>query len=315
MPKFFPPPLPEHRSYDVVGFGLNAVDHLILVPCYPAFNSKVRFTEHKVAPGGQVATAMVGLARLAHSTSYIGRIGEDEEGKLQLRSLIEEGVDVSEVKVSPGAASQTAFIIVDQSSGERTIIWDRDDRLNFDPRAIDRRMIQCARVLHLDGHDIPASIRAAELAREAGMPVVIDVDNHYPGIEELLHLVTCVIASADFPARLTGETELSEALRKIQQQFGNPLVVATQGAEGAVALCEDVWVRSPAFRIDCVDTTGAGDAFRAGFIHGLLLGQGLEELLRTANAVAALNCRALGARGGLPDRTQLEAFLRDSLKS
>ncbi len=305
--------LPTNRGFDVVGFGLNAVDHLITVPHYPAFNTKVRFLDHRVLPGGQVATAMVGLARLGMRTRYIGQVGDDDEGRLQVASLRDEGVETALVQTIPGAKSQVAFIIVDQESGERTIIWDRDERLQVDPTAVTREMIQCARVLHLDGHEVRASIRAAELAREAGMPVVIDVDNLYPGIEGLLPMVTFLIASAKFPSRVTGEAGLTDALLSMQRQFGNPMVAVTLGSEGVVALCDGKWLKSPAFQVACRDTTGAGDAFRAGFIYGLLQNFSLEETLRVANAVAGLNCTGLGGRGGLPTREKLDQFLRDQL--
>ena len=307
----FPPSLPNHRRFDVIGFGLNAVDHLITVPHYPAFNSKVRFLDHQISPGGQVATAMVGLSRLGMKTRYIGQVGDDEAGKVQIHSLSSEGVDTSLLQTVYGAKSQIAFILVERTSGERTIVWDRDDRLDFDPDASSGEMIQCGRILHLDGHDVPASIRAAQLAHEADMTVVIDVDNVYPHIEELLPLVTCLTTSADFPRRITGEADLANALRLMQRRFGSPLVVVTLGQEGALALFDNQWIESPGFAIECRDTTGAGDAFRVGFIYGLLLGLGLGETLRVANAVGALNCRALGARGGLPNRTQLEAFLKN----
>ncbi|MBI4468715.1 MAG: ribokinase [Acidobacteria bacterium] len=308
MSSSFPPSLPVSRSLDIVGFGLNAVDYLITVPHYPPFNSKVRFLDCQTLPGGQVATAIAGLARLGLSTRYIGQVGDDEAGMLQIASLTNERVD-TRIRVVAGVRTQTAFILVDRSTGERTIIWDRDDRLNFDPDALSPEIIQCGRVLHLDGHDVPASIRAARFAREAGMPVVIDVDNIYPGIEELLPLVTCLIGSAECPGRMTGEPDLRKALGIIQARFGNRLVVATLGREGALALEEQRWVTSPGFLIEARDTTGAGDAFRAGFIYGLIKGCTLEDALRSANAVAALNCLGTGARGGLPNRQELETFI------
>ncbi|MGH9761615.1 MAG: carbohydrate kinase family protein, partial [Blastocatellia bacterium] len=174
--------LPESKPFDAVGFGLNAIDHLVLVPRYPEFNTKTQFVSSKLSPGGQVATAMVALARLGLKARYIGSIGSDELGAIQLESLRSEGVEIAGVRVVEGAESQTAFIVIDQESGERTILWRRDPLLEYNPDELDPAIITSARVLHLDGHDVPASIRAAEIAKSAGIPVAIDIDNIYPGV-------------------------------------------------------------------------------------------------------------------------------------
>ena len=122
----FPFTLPEDKQFDAVGFGLNAVDHLVVVPEYPAFDTKMGLLEHKQAAGGQTATAMVALQRLGLKTAYTGRFGSDAEGRFGLASLKDEGVDTRFVEVIEGARTQIAFIIIDSRSGERTIIWNRD---------------------------------------------------------------------------------------------------------------------------------------------------------------------------------------------
>jgi len=302
--------LPQGKPFDVVGFGLNAVDYLITVPHYPAFNTKVQLREHVIRPGGQVATAMVALARLGCRTRYIGKVGDDDFGRLQLRSLAEAGVEHSHVKIVPGATSQLAFILIDEPSGERTIIWGRDPRLVMRPEELDRDAITSGRVLHLDGHDVAAAVQAARWAREEGIPVVIDLDNFYPGVEELLPLVDYMITSAEFPKRFLGIAEPEEALRVLKQRYKNHFVAITLGDRGAIAYYQGVFIHSPAFRVPCRDTTGAGDAFRGGFIYGLLKGMSVTETLRFANAVAGLNCRGVGARGGLPTLAEVEELLR-----
>jgi len=141
--------IPTDKPYDAVALGLNAVDHLIVVPAYPEFNTKIRFLSHTVAAGGQAATAMVALARLGLRSRYIGKVGSDEAGRFQLRSLESEGVESSGVSVVEGAETQSAFIIIDKSSGERTIVWDRDDRLTIGAGEVDPNTITSGRVLHL----------------------------------------------------------------------------------------------------------------------------------------------------------------------
>jgi sugar/nucleoside kinase (ribokinase family) len=301
--------LPDGKPFDVVGFGLNAVDYLITVPHYPHFNTKVRLTDHVLLPGGQVATAMTALARLGCRTRYIGKVGSDELGRIQVRSLAEAGVEHSRVTIVDGATSQLAFILIDQPSGERTIIWGRDPRLTMQPEELNRETVTSGRILHLDGHDVAASIQAARWAREEAIPVVIDVDNVYPGVEELLPLVDFLITSAEFPKRFLDVTEPEAALKILKQKYKNYFVAVTLGDQGVIAYHQGVYIHSPAFKIECRDTTGAGDAFRGGFIYGLLHHMSVAETLRFANAVAGLNCRGLGARGGLPTLEEVQTLL------
>jgi sugar/nucleoside kinase (ribokinase family) len=304
--------IPEGKPFDSVALGLNAVDHLIVVPHYPEFNSKIQLLSHTLAAGGQCATAMVALARLGLRARYIGKVGSDDNGRFQIESLLSEGVEAEGVEVVEGAESQTAFIIVDQSSGERTIIWHRDARLTISRHEVDSRAVTSGRALLLDGHNVEASIAAASYARAAGVPTVLDIDNIYEGTESLLPLIDFLISSSTFPARMTGEANLNSALKKLSEMTGSPFVAATLGAEGALAYFRSRYIHSPAFAIDCRDTTGAGDAFHGGFIYGLLAGFSVERTLQFANAVAGLKCRAVGARTALPSLGEVEALLASS---
>jgi sugar/nucleoside kinase (ribokinase family) len=252
---------------------------------------------------------MVTLARLGMRTRYIGKVGSDDAGLFQINSIESEGVESSGVIVVEGAETQTAFIIIDQVSGERTILWNRDERLTITADEVDREGVTSGRVLHLDGHDVVASIAAAKLARKAGVLTVLDIDNAYPGFEGLLPLIDFIICSSGFTGRVTGEADLRAGLRKLAQSSGSAFVAATTGREGALAYFRGRYIHSPAFAVDCKDTTGAGDAFHGGFIYGLLAGFSVEETLRFANAVAALNCRSVGARTALPALAEVNALL------
>jgi sulfofructose kinase len=302
--------LPKDREFDVIGFGLNAVDHLVTIPRFPAFNTKTRLTAHQEMPGGQVSSAMVGVRRLGLRASYVGKVGDDYEGKLLIESMQAEGIDCQHIMVSPGARTQSAVIIIEQRSGERTILWHHDDGTRIATEEISREMIANGRVLHIDGFDTKAAIQAAGWAHDAGMPVTIDLDTAYKGIDDLLPQVDFLITSQGLADELTGMMDERQALRKLHDRYGCYLVAMTQGARGALAFVEGEFIASPAFRPPvCQDTTGAGDAFRAGFIYGLVKGLSIEETLRAANAVAALQCRELGARAGLPSEDELLRFL------
>ena len=301
--------IPTGKPFDAVALGLNAVDHLIVVPQYPGFNSKVPLISHTIAPGGQCATAMVALARLGMRASYIGKVGSDDFGRLQIHSLKSEGVESSGVMVVDGAESQIAYIVVDEPSGERTVIWHRDERLMIGVDEIDPEAVTSGRALLLDAHNVAASIAAARFARAAGVPTVLDIDNIYPGVEELLPLIDFLISSTSFPLRLTEEANLRVALKKLQSLTGSLFVAATLGREGVLAYFQEEYIHSPAFTVDCRDTTGAGDAFHGGFIYGLLAGHSVEHTLRFANAVAGLKCRAIGARTALPTLEEVNELL------
>ncbi|HZG52490.1 MAG TPA: carbohydrate kinase family protein [Pyrinomonadaceae bacterium] len=308
----FPFELPERREFDAVGFGLNAVDHLIVVPAYPAFDTKTRFDAHVQAAGGQTASAMVALKRLGLRTAYAGRFGSDAEGRFGLATLKAEGVDVEFAETIEGARNQIAFILIDARTGERTILWERDARLAYAAEDAPETIAARGRVLHLDAHDPPACARLARAARAAGTIVSADIDNIYEGLPELLPHLDVLISSSEFPRRLTGIEDERAALMELKTRLHEHAVVGmTLGARGATLYHEGAFIEAAAFPVPggCRDTTGAGDAFHAGFLYGLLQGEEIESCLTLGCAVAALKCRDLGARAALPTAHELNQFL------
>lgn len=313
----FPINLPSSARFDAVGFGTNAVDHLISVPSYPDFGSKIELTEHVQAAGGEVATTMAGLARLGLKTAYVGRFGDDDAGKIGIDSLTTEGVDVSYCEQVRGGQTQTAFIVIDVRNGERTVIWKRDPRLFYSEAEAPVAIAGLGRILHLTPHDTRACIRLAKAAREKGVPVSIDIDKSFDGVEDLLPLVDVMIASAEFPRDFFGITDLRTALTEFASRFGCAVVGSTLGDKGSILLVDGRFVETPGFAVPggCRDTTGAGDSFRVGLIYGLLKGESVEESARMANAVAALKCRAVGARTSLPTETELCELLEKTAET
>jgi sugar/nucleoside kinase (ribokinase family) len=308
----FPFTLPEKREFDAVGFGLNAVDHLIVAPAYPAFDTKTRLIEHVRSAGGQTASAMVALKRLGLRTAYAGRFGSDDEGQFGLETLRLEGVDVEFAEVVEGARNQIAFIVIDARTGERTILWERDARLAYTAADAPEKFAARGRVLHLDAHDPPACARLARLARDAGTIVSADIDNIYEGLPELLPLIDVLISSSEFPRRLTGIDNERAALAELKTRLHRDAIAGmTLGVRGAILYHEGAFIETHAFPVPggCRDTTGAGDAFHAGFIYGLLQGEEIEACLTFGSAVAALKCRDLGARAALPTAHELNQFL------
>jgi sulfofructose kinase len=292
---------------DVVGVGLNAADTFIPLAHYPARGSKVEFRSAQVLLGGQVATAMIACQQWGLRTRYVGKVGDDSAAELHRAEFARSGVD-AHLLAAPGRPSQQAFILVDDR-GERTVLWKRDDRLTLRPEELHQDWIVNARALHVDGHDTAAATTAAAWARAAGIPVIADLDELYTGVEALLKSVDCLITSRDIPERLTAEHNLKKSLPSLRERFGCRLTAATLGEEGVLAWDGKHFHYAPAFRVQPVDTTGAGDLFHAGFIYGFLHGWPIQRQLDFACAAAALNCTAFGARGGIQSVDSIEHLI------
>jgi sulfofructose kinase len=297
----------QDKAFDLVGFGLNAIDHLCVVPQYPRFDSKTAILHYERLAGGQVATTVSFISRMGLRGKYIGKVGSDDLGQFSLQSLRSEKIDTSAVLVEPGARNQYAFIVVDKGSGERTVLWERDSRLSFRESELKREDVCAGKVLHLDGHDHLAALRAATWAQEEGIPVVIDLDKVVPNTEDLISMVDFLITSANFPPDFTGIDDPIESLLALRR-YCNGFLAVTLGARGAMAVVGDECIRFPAFKVHAVDTTGAGDIFHGGFIYGLLQNWPLEKIMAFANAAAGLNCTHLGARSGIPPLSEILKF-------
>jgi sugar/nucleoside kinase (ribokinase family) len=292
---------------DLVGVGLNATDTVIALADFPVCGSKVEYRTETVMPGGQVASTVVACQTWGLSTRYVGKLGDDDAAQLHVTAFAGAAVDARLIRVA-GAASPKSLILVDRH-GERTVLCRRDERLILRPEELDRDWIVNARVLHVDGYDTAAATVAAGWARAAGIPVIADLDETYPGVEELIRNVDYLIVSRDFPCRLMAESDLKSALLKMLFRYGCRLTAATLGAGGVLAWDGARFCYRPAYRVPVVDTTGAGDIFHAGFIYGLLQGWGLERQLDFSCAAAAMNCMADGARGGIGSVESIECLM------
>ena len=300
------------RAVDVLAVGENSVDLLAVIDGHPEANAKVPLRDFLELPGGEAASAAVGLARLGWRAKYIGRVGDDRLGALIRENLHAEGVDASECVVVDNQTSRMALIVVDATTGNRTVLWRRGERLSLEPTDIRNETLSSARVLLVGSDDVTAMADAARRARERGVRTVGDLEHVHEGTWALLEELDLIVMAASFPAALTGRRDLRAALREIQQATAAPLVCVTLGAEGCVALADGEEITVPAYRVRVADTTGAGDLFRAGLIASWLANPeepDVREMLRYANAVAALNCRAVGAQTAAPRRAEVEALL------
>jgi sulfofructose kinase len=280
---------------------------LILVPEHPAVGSKVESQSVSVLPGGQVATAVIACRSWGLRTRYVGKLGDDAAAQLHRQEFALAGVE-AHIPTAHDCASQQAFILVDPQ-GERTVLWRRDHRIALQPGELRREWIENARALLVDGYDTRAAITAARWAQDAGIPVIADLDAAYPGIEDLIESIDFLIVSRDLPRQITNQTELRNSLPALERRFGCRLTAATLGTDGVLAWDGAQFHHARAYRVETVDTTGAGDIFHAGFIYALLQGWPLPRQFDFACAAAALNCTAVGARGGIRPIEEIEELM------
>jgi sulfofructose kinase len=306
--------VPSFTSVDVAGVGINATDTIIRLPHFPTLDSKVEILSVDRKAGGQVASAMVACARWGLRARYVGKIADDDAGDFQQQEMAREGVEAHWL-LAPGCASQSSFILVDEISGGRTVLWNRDPSIAIQPGDLNRNLILGARALLVDGHDTAAAACAARWAQEAAIPVVGDFDNLYPGVEAVLQCTDFPVVSKDFPQRLTGETNLLKSLPEIHLKFKCHLIAATLGQPGVLAWDGAEFLSCPGFKVKAVDTTGAGDIFHGAFLYGLIQKWPINKPLEFSCTAAALNCTAIGARGHIATLEEIHELQRSGERS
>jgi sugar/nucleoside kinase (ribokinase family) len=295
---------------DVVGVGTNSVDDVIQLEnelSEVMASSKTRVTSRHVIMGGQTATVVAACATLGLRTGYIGAFGSDANGELARHALMSRDVDLTHA-VSADAPNRGALILVD-TTGHRTVLWHRSDRLLVRPDVLTPHSV-AARVVHVDDDDPALALNAARAARAAHAVVTSDIEHPAASVEEVIAAVTHPIFEHTLPSKLTGEADPERALRKLRR-LNRGLMVVTLAEHGAAALDGDTFHIEPAFRVKVADATGAGDVFRAGFIYGLLQKWSVPEILRFANASAAVSCTRLGAIPSVPTHDDIRALMHD----
>ena len=296
-------------ALDVVGLGEHSIDYVYIVPHLPRQGMpKLPIHAHFSACGGQVATTMTACASLGLRAAYLGPVGSDANGTRVRAELEARGVDVSRLIVRT-ADTRYAVILVEEASGDRQVLWQRDERLRLADMEISPALFEGARVLHVDAVDESASIRAATLAKARGLIVTSDIDAVTARTPELLAAVTVPIVAEHVPRELTGEADVERALRAMRTRHDGLLCV-TLGVRGSAALDGETFHHAPAITVDAVDTTGAGDVFRAGMIYGLLQAWPAPRILHFANAAAAVSCTRPGAIAGVPTLDEIAAIMK-----
>ena len=296
------------KQCDFVGLGFCSNDYLALLPEIPIDN-KVPMLEHLVQGGGPEATATVAAARLGLSAAFIGVVGDDEPGKWILRDFAAEKVSTEAMRIRQSHTSAIAYCWIDAPTGKRSVAWTRGTLPELQADEVDLELVRQAKILHLDGHNPKAALAAAKEARKHGIPVLLDAGTLRDGVRELLPYVTLLIASELFARQYSGENDLDKAIFKLAE-VGAEVTGITMGKAGSMTLDGGKILRCPAFEIEAVDTTGAGDVYHTGFGVRYLETRDLMECMRFASAVSAIKCLKLGGRAGIPTRAQVDGFLK-----
>lgn len=297
------------KSPEVIGIGHVTCDIICPLQAWPERDTKTIIPQLTLAGGGPAANAIAALARLGVSSGLIGRLGDDLLGRYARDEHAREGIDISHLEMSTAASSPVSVILTDLAETTRTILLTKGRDTTLAPEDLDWDWLQRARLIHLDGHQMPASIAIARQARQwPATEVMLDAGSMREGMFELCGLCDIVIASQRFAGELGGGGDPLRCIAELHER-GAAVAGVTLGTDGSVCSQDGDIVRQPAFVVDAVDTTGAGDAYHGGFIYSWLQDSRLSQCLRVASAVAALKCTGLGAREALPDQRRLAAFL------
>ena len=313
------------KQFDYIGLGFVSNDHLAILPFIP-IDTKVKMVSHAIIGGGPAGNATAGAATLGLSAAFVGTVGDDADGRMILDDFRKQGVDVSFVKVRPGATSAIAYLWIEEKTGNRSCAWTREglDELTageITPEVADA--IRRAKILHLDGHNAAGAIAAAKVAKAAGVTVMYDAGTIRDGMEELLPLADLLICSGEFAVSVAAgrdrlvtdgytEEQVEAAVRALYAKYRPTVCGATMGVRGSMCFDGKSLVKCPAFHVEkVVDTTGCGDLFHTGFATRWLETHDLLECQRFGAAVSAIKCRGLSGRPpSAPTRPEVDAFLK-----
>ena len=310
-------PIPELRPVDVVGFGALAWDRFLVVPWFPRPGEKLRAIHAEECAGGTVGTALVALRRWGLQCRAVGLLGDDAYSDRILGDLQEEQVDLAGLVRQPEAEGRRSTIIVDNRTGERSVVSGPHRVPDYPPDFFARRQLHGARVLHLDTSLGAAALPAALLAKAGGVRVTLDAERVFPGVEKLLAACDVVIASMQFAVALTGADKLSLAAYGVHLRTAGAgvVTVVTDGERGCECLDGEQQFAVPAVPVPVVDSTGAGDVFHAAYVYGMLSAWDVRKTLRFAAWAAAQSCREIGGRKGIPALDAVKEYLRQDAAS
>lgn len=295
---------------EIIGIGASVHDTLMVTKEFPNEDTKLESAETIMQGGGPCATALVAASKLGVSSAYIGTLGTDIYGSYMMDDFNKYGVGTDNIIHKDDFTSFHSFVILNSSNSSRTCIWNKGTIPELQRHEINTNSIKDSKVLHLDGHQLDAAIYAASIARENKIKVSLDAGGVYPGIERLLPLVDFLIPSEEFVLKITGETDIKNASSTLYSKYKPEIFIVTQGSEGGFLYNGRECEYYKSFKVDAIDTNGAGDVFHGAFIAGYVKGLDAKKSMQFASAVAALKCMGVGARKSIPTYDDTIKFLR-----
>jgi sulfofructose kinase len=301
------------KRFEVIGLGLATVDILTPLSRLPQSDEVLSVRRIALQGGGPVATALVTLARFGARTAYLGAIAQDPWSRIIIDDFTHSGVDYSISPRISGIETSISVILVEENSGQRSILHRESNFGDLDPELVNVDLIRSAELVHLDGFFMPAAIRAASLAKQEGALVSLDggAGEHWEGIETLLPLIDIMIVARKFATRITGISDPAQASRELKE-YGAQQVIVTDGTRGSWYWDGEMELYQSAFAVDAQDTTGAGDVFHGAYLYAFLQDWQPTTCLQFASASAAIKCLGLGGRAGPNTVEQVQGFIGES---
>ncbi|HEY9075983.1 MAG TPA: PfkB family carbohydrate kinase [Anaerolineaceae bacterium] len=302
----------DSKTWDLLAIGAVAVDDFLYLDHFPEPDTKAQILGRERQGGGLAGTALVAAARQGASAAYCGRLGEDELSKFTIAGLEKEGIDCSPVYLDVDACPIYSTVLVEQPTGQRTILFDRRGFKEPSPEQVTPNLVRSAKMLFIDHTVIGAAIPAAHLAHSLGVPVIADLEkDEDPRIRTLLELVDHLVIGTEFGRQVTGlwdPADITTALNAPERAC----IVVTAGSQGCWYASSGGPVQHvPAFCVDAIDTTGCGDVFHGVYAAWLIHGAGIDLAIQAASAAAALKATCRGGQMGIPNRQRVEQFLKD----
>ncbi|HXH72743.1 MAG TPA: PfkB family carbohydrate kinase [Mariprofundaceae bacterium] len=289
---------------DVLCVGHTSFDVTMSVTHQPANNEKMRAEAMQLAGGGPAANASVCVARLGGRAAFLGYLGNDVFGDLHVAELLAEGVDAS--LVVRGAYDSAVSQVLAKPDGSRSVVSCRGQAPWLESGSVDWRHLE-PKVVLFDGHEPLISAEIMLWAKEKGIPTVLDAGSVHRGTRELATQVDCLAASERFAHDWCNTEDMAQALSELAGMA--PMAMITCGENGLLWSRDGQRGHLPAFSVEVVDSTGAGDAFHGALAYGMAQNLEWNALLRFASAVGALTCTRLGARASLPHRDAVDHLL------
>lgn len=302
------------KKYDVFGVETGCLDLNVCINEMPPLNHGTQVYDLSWQGGGKVSSGMIAAARLGAKCTMSGALGDDEYGRIQYNDFVRHGVNVSNLILREGKTSSLDIVVAEKKSMTRTMLFKGGTVEPMTKDEVDWSLLDDSKLLFIAGYrDMP--FEAARYAKAHGIEVLIDADGFSESVYEMIPLVDYFIASEFcfdglFPGAKEKGLEHLEAECRKSMDMGPKAVIFTFGEKGLIGLDADGFFTLPAFRVDVVDTVGAGDIFHGAFCAFLSQGKSVRDCALYASATSAIKCTRIGGRAGIPTMEVLEKFIQ-----